>query len=149
MCPTFISTPSSSRPEIFDERPTEPFRTARRTVSRTPATWLAPPARADRRGAGNRFGETHPGPAFAPFEFQGYVGNRRVVSFGWPYDFARQVLETAEPMPDFLLSLRQTVAAFTGHDPEAFRQAWCWNTRRGQALGAATVRNWTRSSGFP
>jgi alkylated DNA repair dioxygenase AlkB len=85
---------------------------------------------------------------FAPFEFRGYVGNRRVVSFGWRHDFARQVLEAADPMPDFLLSLRKTVAAFTGHDPEAIQQALVLEYTGPVWDGAVAGRNLTRSPGF-
>ena len=30
---------------------------------------------------------------FRAFEFQGYVGKRRVVSFGWQYDFSKLELQ--------------------------------------------------------
>jgi hypothetical protein len=39
---------------------------------------------------------------FKPFEFQGYVGNRRTVSFGWRYDFNDRVLRQADDIPEFL-----------------------------------------------
>lgn len=60
---------------------------------------------------------------FKPFEFHGHIGHRQVVSFGWRYDFGRKSLEPTTTIPDFLLPLRETVAAFTGHAPEAFAQA--------------------------
>lgn len=41
----------------------------------------------------------------APFEFHGHVGNRRVVSFGRRYDFARRRLEGADEPPAFLMPL--------------------------------------------
>jgi hypothetical protein len=40
---------------------------------------------------------------FKPFEFHGFFGNRRVVSFGWRYDFAGGRLRESEPVPAFLL----------------------------------------------
>jgi len=43
---------------------------------------------------------------FREFEFHGYLGKRRVVSFGWKYDFSSQRLEKAPEIPDYLLSLR-------------------------------------------
>lgn len=49
---------------------------------------------------------------FKPFEFHGYLGNRRVVSFGWRYDYGGRRLEKAEPMPAFLMPLRARAAAF-------------------------------------
>jgi alkylated DNA repair dioxygenase AlkB len=49
---------------------------------------------------------------FAPFEFHGYLGKRRVVSFGWRYDRGQQNLREAAALPAFLLPLRARAAAF-------------------------------------
>jgi alkylated DNA repair dioxygenase AlkB len=57
-----------------------------------------------------------------PFEFQGYLGLRRTVSFGSRYDYARRVVRAAEPLPAQLLDLRGKVAGFAHRDPEDFRQ---------------------------
>ena len=57
-----------------------------------------------------------------PFEFQGHVGNRRVVSFGLKYNYSRRSVEGASEMPAFLDHLLIRVANFTGKDPNAFRQ---------------------------
>jgi len=59
---------------------------------------------------------------FQPFQFQGYVGNRRTVSYGWRYDFNDRQLQKAEDIPEFLLSLRPVVAAFAGIGPERLQQ---------------------------
>jgi hypothetical protein len=59
---------------------------------------------------------------FEEFEFKGYVGNRRTVSFGADYDFSREQLAPAEPMPAYLLSLRDTAAAFAGLPAEHLQQ---------------------------
>lgn len=48
------------------------------------------------------------------FEFHGYLGRRRVLSFGWHYDFADGSLNTANAVPDFLLAVRESAAAFAG-----------------------------------
>src|SRR5688572_14356496 len=61
--------------------------------------------------------------SFRPFEFHGWTGNRETVSFGWRYDFNHARVEPAEPIPDFLLPLRERAAAFAGIDPGAFEQA--------------------------
>jgi hypothetical protein len=37
------------------------------------------------------------------FEFQGYVGKRRVVSYGWQYDFNERMLRKTEDIPSWLL----------------------------------------------
>lgn len=56
---------------------------------------------------------------FRAFEFHSYTGNRRVVSFGWQYDFAGGQLRKAALIPDFLRDLRSTAAAFAALAPEA------------------------------
>lgn len=60
---------------------------------------------------------------FKEFEFHGYVGKRRTVSFGWSYDFGREALEPADPIPSFLLELRAIAAAFAGTTAEQLQQA--------------------------
>ena len=40
---------------------------------------------------------------FRPFEFHGYLGNRRTVSFGCRYDFGDRAMHEAEPIPDWSL----------------------------------------------
>jgi alkylated DNA repair dioxygenase AlkB len=51
---------------------------------------------------------------FKPFAFHGYLGNRRIVSFGWRYDYSGARLRKAEPIPDFLVPLRGIAATFAG-----------------------------------
>ena len=36
---------------------------------------------------------------FKPFEFHGFLGNRRVVSFGWRYDFSGATLRPSDDIP--------------------------------------------------
>ena len=49
---------------------------------------------------------------FKEFEFQGFKGKRRVVSFGWQYDFNTHHLRRAHDMPAFLLPIRAKAASF-------------------------------------
>jgi hypothetical protein len=49
---------------------------------------------------------------FSPFQFQGYEGNRRVISFGLHYDFADGKLKQTREIPEFLLPLRVRAAEF-------------------------------------
>ena len=51
---------------------------------------------------------------FKAFEFQGYLGKRRVVSFGWQYDFNQMEIRRADDIPAFLLPLRDSAAGFAG-----------------------------------
>lgn len=51
---------------------------------------------------------------FREFEFHGHRGRRRVVSFGFRYDFEQRSVCAAEPIPGFLLPLRDGAASFIG-----------------------------------
>src|SRR5437868_346705 len=58
---------------------------------------------------------------FRPFEFHGYLGKRRTVSFGWQYEFSGGgKLQKAGDIPDFLLPLRSLAASFAALEPEDF-----------------------------
>jgi alkylated DNA repair dioxygenase AlkB len=59
---------------------------------------------------------------FQPFQFRGYEGKRRVISFGWTYDFTRSHLEQADDMPAELLEVRARAAAFAGLAAEDLQQ---------------------------
>ena len=72
---------------------------------------------------------------FKPFEFRGYLGARRVVSFGWRYDYTRRVEAEAAPIPAFLLPLRDAVAAFAALPVESFRQALVTEYAPGAGIG--------------
>jgi alkylated DNA repair dioxygenase AlkB len=49
---------------------------------------------------------------FQAFSFQEFAGNRRVVSYGWRYDFEGAGVQKAEPVPYFLHPLRAAAADF-------------------------------------
>jgi alkylated DNA repair dioxygenase AlkB len=72
---------------------------------------------------------------FKEFEFRGFLGKRRVVSFGFRYDFNGGGLKTAEPMPPFLLALRKRAAAFAGLAPDRLQHALITEYRPGAAIG--------------
>src|SRR3954470_12750617 len=59
---------------------------------------------------------------FKEFQFQGFVGKRRVVSFGWRYDFNDRVLLEAREIPEFLLAIRTAAANFAGLAPADLKQ---------------------------
>lgn len=75
------------------------------------------------------------GLAFRAFEYRGYSGRRRVVSFGWRYDFSQQALHGGEPIPAFLLPLRDRAGAFAGTPPAAFEQVLVSQYPPGAAIG--------------
>ena len=72
---------------------------------------------------------------FAAFAFHGHVGRRRVVSFGLAYDFEREALREAPPIPPFLLALRERVAPLAGLAPQALSQALVTEYPPGAAIG--------------
>lgn len=72
---------------------------------------------------------------FVLFEFRGVVARRRIVSFGWRYDFGQGRLHPGEPIPDFLLPLREQAAAFGGLAPEALEQVLINEYRPGAPIG--------------
>jgi alkylated DNA repair dioxygenase AlkB len=57
-----------------------------------------------------------------PFDFHGHAGNRRVVYFGWRYDYAGRALQESEPIPSFLRPLRDIAAAFADVSVESLQQ---------------------------
>ncbi|HUN48506.1 MAG TPA: alpha-ketoglutarate-dependent dioxygenase AlkB [Stellaceae bacterium] len=59
----------------------------------------------------------------SPFRYQGWLGKRLTRSFGWRYDFDQASFAPAEPIPDWLLPLRERAARFAGLEAEALAQA--------------------------
>ncbi|HKP47586.1 MAG TPA: alpha-ketoglutarate-dependent dioxygenase AlkB [Pyrinomonadaceae bacterium] len=72
---------------------------------------------------------------FREFDFHGYKGKRRVVSFGWRYDFSGQRLQKADDIPEFLLPLRATAAAFAGLEPAAMQHVLVTEYSPGAGIG--------------
>jgi alkylated DNA repair dioxygenase AlkB len=72
---------------------------------------------------------------FKPFEFHGYLGNRRIAAFGWRYDYAARRIGEAPPVPDFLLPLARRAADFAGQAPDAFQQALVTEYAPGAGIG--------------
>lgn len=72
---------------------------------------------------------------FQAFDFHGFKGNRRIVSYGGRYDFSASRLEAAEPIPGFLLPARAAAAAFAGLEPEAIHHAMVTEYAPGAGIG--------------
>jgi alkylated DNA repair dioxygenase AlkB len=70
-----------------------------------------------------------------PFEFQGHLANRRVISFGLRYDYSRRTVEAASGFPAFLNELRAKAAEFAGLGVSEFRQAGVNEYRPGAGIG--------------
>lgn len=70
-----------------------------------------------------------------PFEFHGYLGNRRIASFGFRYDYSKAKVEAAPDIPSVLFSLRERVAALAACKPEEFVQAMATEYAPGAGIG--------------
>jgi alkylated DNA repair dioxygenase AlkB len=79
--------------------------------------------------------ECIPGLPLKEFEFHGYVGKRRTVSYGWHYDFGERRLQEAEEIPAFLLPVRDRAAAFAGVAPEDLPHVLVTEYGLGAAIG--------------
>lgn len=72
---------------------------------------------------------------FKPFEFHGYLGNRRIVSFGHKYDYSAHTLRKSDAMPVFLEPLKDVASQFTGIPVDAFEQALVTEYAPGAGIG--------------
>jgi alkylated DNA repair dioxygenase AlkB len=70
-----------------------------------------------------------------PFEFHGYLANRRVINFGFRYDYSHRELNPGPKIPPFILELRAKIAEFGGRSPEEFRQVQISEYSRGAGIG--------------
>jgi alkylated DNA repair dioxygenase AlkB len=72
---------------------------------------------------------------FAAFQFHGFEGRRRVVSFGWRYDFGDGALKQAEPFPAWLSVLAVRAAGLIEAAPQAFAHALITEYAPGAGIG--------------
>jgi len=73
---------------------------------------------------------------FQEFEFHGYKGKRRVVSFGWKYEFSGGgQLRKADEIPEFLLDLRSLATSFAAVEPDAFQHVLVTEYGPGAGIG--------------
>jgi alkylated DNA repair dioxygenase AlkB len=73
---------------------------------------------------------------FQEFDFHGYKGKRRVVSFGWKYEFSGGgQLHRAEDIPQFLLDLRCRAAFFAKLEPGIFEHVLVTEYQSGAGIG--------------
>lgn len=72
---------------------------------------------------------------FAPFEFHGFEGKRRTVSFGWQYRFDGSGLAEAAPMPEWLSGVRERAAAFAALSADALVHALIIEYAPGAGIG--------------
>jgi alkylated DNA repair dioxygenase AlkB len=60
---------------------------------------------------------------FETFEYRGFAAKRRVIAYGWSYDFNANVLSTAPAIPEFLLPIRSRAAEAAGVAAEELEEA--------------------------
>lgn len=70
-----------------------------------------------------------------PFRFQGWMGRRLTSSFGFSYDFETQRAARADPIPDWLMQIRDRMAAFAGIDAGTLIQALLIRYDPGAGIG--------------
>jgi hypothetical protein len=71
----------------------------------------------------------------APFAFHGFLGRRRIVSYGWRYDYAGRKLRPSDEIPDLLLALRQRAAGIAGIAAQDLQQVLVTEYAPGAAIG--------------
>lgn len=69
------------------------------------------------------------------FDFHGYLAKRRVLSYGWHYDFSSGGLRRADEIPDFLLAVRDRAAAFADLAADDLGHALVTEYRPGTPIG--------------
>ena len=73
---------------------------------------------------------------FKEFEFHGYLGKRRVVSFGWQYEFSGAGrLRKADNIPKYLLPLRERAATFANLKPDELQHVLVIEYAPGAGIG--------------
>jgi len=76
-----------------------------------------------------------PGLPFRAFEFHGFLGHRRTISYGWHYAFDGSGLAETEAIPDWLLPFRARAAAFAGLAAEALEHVLLIEYAPGAGIG--------------
>jgi alkylated DNA repair dioxygenase AlkB len=73
---------------------------------------------------------------FKEFEFHGFKGRRRTVSFGWQYEFSgRGRLRKANEIPQFFLPLRAVAAEFAQIEPDSLQHVLVVEYGPGAGIG--------------
>jgi alkylated DNA repair dioxygenase AlkB len=70
-----------------------------------------------------------------PFAFRGFLGRRRIVSYGWRYDYAGRTLRPSDEIPDLLMPLRERAAEIAGVAAQSLQQVLVSEYAPGAAIG--------------
>jgi alkylated DNA repair protein (DNA oxidative demethylase) len=71
----------------------------------------------------------------APFRYHAWLGKRLTASFGWRYDFDTATFAPADPIPEWLLPLRECAARFAKLKPDDLVQALLLRYDPGAGIG--------------
>jgi alkylated DNA repair dioxygenase AlkB len=72
---------------------------------------------------------------FHPFDFHGYLAKRRIVEYGYAYDFSSRQARGTWAIPDFLHPLRDRAAAFAQVAPDEIVEAVVTEYPAGAPIG--------------
>jgi len=72
---------------------------------------------------------------FEAYDYHGFTAKRRVARYGLGYDFGTQSTTPADPLPEFLLAIRDRAAAFAGFAPEGLAQGMVTEYPPGAPIG--------------
>jgi alkylated DNA repair protein (DNA oxidative demethylase) len=75
------------------------------------------------------------GVELSPFRFHGWFEKRLTASYGWRYDFDSGSFGPADPIPGWLLPLRERAAVFARLAPNEFEQALVIRYDPGAGIG--------------
>jgi alkylated DNA repair dioxygenase AlkB len=73
--------------------------------------------------------------SFENFKFHQYTGKRRVVSFGWKYDYDVRTIHRVDDIPPFLLPVRELAAGCVDLEAKRLQQALITEYSPGSAIG--------------
>jgi alkylated DNA repair dioxygenase AlkB len=113
-------------------------------MSQQPSLFDAPPALPEGAryaaefltvGEERALAEAFAGYPFQAFELGPYRGLRRVVWFGWKYDYSDRRLHPAPPIPELLGPVRERAERFAGMKPGTLQQMLVTEYRAGAGIG--------------
>ena len=70
-----------------------------------------------------------------PFAFHGFLGRRRIVFYGWRYDYAGRTLRPSDEIPGLLMPLRERAAEIAGVAAQGLQQVLVTEYAPGAAIG--------------
>jgi len=78
--------------------------------------------------------------------YKEFIAKRRTLSYGAQYDFGKNTLSSAPPLPEFLMPLREQVAHWTGVPATRFAHALVTEYRPGTPWAGIAMSRISRSS---